>query len=52
MSDLARTNGQLDPMTVAQVFRASGMFPDIHSEAAAAAKFISSSTRHRAPWWW
>ena len=40
MSDLARTNGQLDPMTVAQVFRASGMFPDIHSEAAAAAKLI------------
>ena len=41
MSDLAiRNNGQLDPMTVAQVFRASGMFPDIQSEAAAATKII------------
>jgi len=41
MSDLAiRSNGQLDPMTVAQVFRASGMFPDIQSEAAAATKII------------
>ena len=41
MSDLAiRNNGQLDPMTVAQVFRASGMFPDIKTEAAAATKII------------
>ena len=41
MSELAiRNNGQLDPMTVAQVFRASGMFPDIQSEAAAATKII------------
>ena len=41
MSDLAiRNNGQLDPMTVASVFRASGMFPDIQSEAAAATKII------------
>jgi hypothetical protein len=41
MSDLAiRSNGQLDPMTVAQVFRASGMFPDIKTEAAAATKII------------
>ena len=40
MSDLIRNNGQLDPMTVAQVFRASGMFPDIQSEAAAATKII------------
>lgn len=40
MSDIVRTNGQLDPMTVAQVFRASGMFPDIQSEAAAATKII------------
>lgn len=31
---------QLDPMTVAQVFRASGMFPDIQSEAQAATKII------------
>ena len=31
---------QLDPMTVAQVFKASGMFPDIQSEAAACAKII------------
>ena len=41
MSDLSlRNNAQLDPMTVAQVFRASGMFPDIQSEAAAATKII------------
>lgn len=40
MSELATTNGQLDPMTIAKVFRASGMFPDIQSEAAAATKII------------
>ena len=40
MSDLATTTGQLDPMTIAKVFRASGMFPDIQSEAAAATKII------------
>jgi hypothetical protein len=43
MSDLVHTpapNAQLDPMTVAKVFRASGMFPDIQSEAAACAKLI------------
>jgi hypothetical protein len=43
MSDLVHTpapNAQLDPMTVAKVFRASGMFPDIQSEAAACAKII------------
>lgn len=43
MSDLVHTpapNAQLDPMTVARVFRASGMFPDIESEAAACAKII------------
>jgi hypothetical protein len=44
MSDivLSRPGGgaQLDPMTVARVFRESGMFPDIHHEAAAAAKLI------------
>lgn len=31
---------QMDPMTVAQVFKASGMFPDLTSEAAACAKII------------
>lgn len=40
MSELATTNGQLDPMTIAKVFRASGMFQDIKSEAAAATKII------------
>jgi hypothetical protein len=43
MSDLVHTpapHAQLDPMTVAKVFRASGMFPDIQSEAAACAKLI------------
>jgi hypothetical protein len=40
MSELATTNGQLDPMTIAKVFRSSGMFPDIQSEAAAATKII------------
>jgi hypothetical protein len=44
MSDLTvhtpAQNAQLDPMTVAKVFRASGMFPDIQSEAAACAKLI------------
>jgi hypothetical protein len=40
MNELATTNGQLDPMTIAKVFRASGMFPDIQSEAAAATKII------------
>lgn len=43
MSDLAIRNDsapQLDPMKVAQVFRASGMFPDIQSEAQAATKII------------
>ena len=39
--ELARVGqAQLDPMTVAQVFKASGMFPDIQSEAAACAKII------------
>lgn len=40
--ELARisNNTQLDPMTVAQVFRASNMFPDIQSEAAACTKII------------
>jgi len=39
--ELARFGqAQLDPMTVAQVFKASGMFPDIQSEAAACAKII------------
>jgi hypothetical protein len=39
--ELARIGqAQLDPMTVAQVFKASGMFPDIQSEAAACAKII------------
>jgi hypothetical protein len=50
MSDLARQEAALpptqmvptvlDPMTVARIFRQSGMFPDIQSEAAAAAKLI------------
>jgi len=43
MSDLTiRSDSapQLDPMKVAQVFRASGMFPDIQSEAQAATKII------------
>ena len=43
MSELAiRSAGgsQHDPMTVASIFRASGMFPDIQSEAAAATKII------------
>ncbi len=44
MSDLTihnpAPNAQLDPMTVAKIFRASGMFPDIQSEAAAATKII------------
>jgi hypothetical protein len=40
MSDLVRHGAQLDPMTTAQIFRASGMFPDIQSEAAAATKII------------
>jgi hypothetical protein len=31
---------QLDPMTVGQVFKASGMFPDVQSEAAACTKII------------
>ena len=39
-TQLAPVGGQLDPMTVASVFRASGMFPDIQSEAAAATKII------------
>lgn len=39
--ELARIGqAQLDPMSVAQVFKASGMFPDIQSEAAACAKII------------
>ena len=39
--ELARFGqAQLDPMTVAQVFKASGMFPDIQSEAAACTKLI------------
>lgn len=42
MSELAiRSNdSQLDPMSIAKIFRASGMFPDIQSEAAAATKII------------
>jgi hypothetical protein len=41
MTRIAPSGGtQLDPMTVAQVFKASGMFPDIQSEAAACAKII------------
>jgi len=39
-TQLAPVAGQLDPMTIAKVFRASGMFPDIQSEAAAATKII------------
>lgn len=39
-SQLAPAVGQLDPMTVASLFRASGMFPDIESEAKAATKII------------
>jgi len=40
--ELTRTNNhsQLDPMTVAKVFKESGMFPDIQSEMAACAKII------------
>jgi hypothetical protein len=37
---LAATNAGYDPMVVARIFRASGLFPDIQSEAAAAAKLI------------
>ena len=40
LSRFAPAPTQLDPMTVAQVFKASGMFPDIQSEAAACAKII------------
>lgn len=43
MNDMIRTapaSSQMDPMSVAQVFKASGMFPDIQSEAAACAKII------------
>jgi len=45
MNEIMRTTTmpiamQMDPMTVAQVFKASGMFPDIQSEAAACAKII------------
>lgn len=41
MSDLAISAGaQMDPMSIAKVFRASGMFPDIQSESAAATKII------------
>lgn len=40
MSELTTISAQLDPMTIAKVFRASGMFPDIQSEAAAATKVI------------
>ena len=45
MNDIIRTGGalapvQLDPMTVAGIFRQSGMFPDIQSEAQAATKII------------
>ena len=39
-TQLAPVGGQLDPMTVASVFRASGMFRDIKSEAEAATKII------------
>ena len=37
---LAATNAGYDPLVVARIFRASGLFPDIQSEAAAAAKLI------------
>jgi len=40
MNELAVSQGQMDPMSIAKVFRASGMFPDIQSEAAAATKII------------
>lgn len=39
MNEIARAT-TMDPMSVAQVFKASGMFPDIQSEAAACAKII------------
>lgn len=39
-TQLAPAVGQLDPMTVASLFRASEMFPDIQSEAKAATKII------------
>lgn len=39
-SALATTNTGYDPLVVARIFRASGLFPDIQSEAAAAAKLI------------
>jgi len=38
MNEISRST--MDPMSVAQVFKASGMFPDIQSEAAACAKII------------
>ena len=37
---LAAHGNGYDPMVVARIFRASGLFPDIQSEAAAAAKLI------------
>ena len=37
---LVTTNTGYDPLVVARIFRASGLFPDIQSEAAAAAKLI------------
>lgn len=45
MNEIMRTTTmpiamQMDPMTVAQVFKASGMFPDIQSEAQACTKII------------
>jgi hypothetical protein len=45
MNEIIRTGGavapvQLDPMAVAAIFRQSGMFPDIQSEAQAATKII------------
>lgn len=45
MNEITRTTTmpiamQMDPMTVAQVFKASGMFPDIQSEAQACTKII------------
>jgi hypothetical protein len=40
MTRMAPQGVQMDPMTVAQVFKASGMFPDIQSEAAACTKII------------
>jgi len=40
LAKMAPVATQLDPMTVAQVFKDSGMFPDIQTVAAACAKII------------